>query len=121
MTLQNNMCSKLLLNILPLLLTVISFHSSVQDKKGTLTPKATLDDVIAFALDNRVPLQQAIIDEEIGEREIASALSGWFPQINGTGTYNNNIIIPTAVIGDQIIRMGQPHVSAFVLQADQFF
>lgn len=119
MTLQNNMCSKLLLNILPLFLTVISFYSSAQEKKGTLSPKATLDDVIVYALDNRVPLQQAIIDEEIGEREIASALSGWFPQINGTGTYNNNIIIPTAVIGDQIIRMGQPHVSAFVLQADQ--
>ncbi len=113
------MRNKPLLKILPFLLVVVSLQSLAQEKKESLPPRATLDDVIDFALANRVPLQQAKLDEEIGEREIAAALSGWFPQINATGNYNHNIIIPTAVIGDQTIRMGQHHVSALVLQADQ--
>lgn len=80
---------------------------------------ASLQDCIDFALQNRGNIQQALIDEEIGERDIAIALSGWFPQINANAQYNNNIIIPTAVIGDQVIRMGQSHTAAGVLQADQ--
>lgn len=93
--------------------------SMAQDTQTELPAQATLQDLIDFALDNRATVQQALIDEEIGEREIASALSGWFPQINATGTYNYNVKIPTTVIGDQVIAMGQDHSSAVVLQADQ--
>lgn len=84
-----------------------------------LPPGASLQDCIDFALQNRGNIQQALIDEEIGERDIAIALSGWFPQISANAQYNKNIIIPTAVIGDQVIRMGQSHTAAAVLQADQ--
>lgn len=87
--------------------------------QASLPQNATLEEIIDFALRNRASIQQAYIDEEIGEREIASALSGWFPQISAIGSYNNNIIIPTTVIGDQVIKMGQNHTSAVVLQADQ--
>lgn len=90
-----------------------------QEDQRSLPAKASLADVVAFALDNRPAVHQALIDEEIGEREIASALSGWFPQINATGTYNHNIKIPTNVIGGNVIQLGQPHVSAAVFQADQ--
>lgn len=105
--------------IIPLLLA--SFFSFAQDPApgAPLPPKATLQDCIAFALNNQSTVKQAAIDVKIGERDIASALSGWFPQIGATGTYNNNIIVPTAVIGDQVIQMGQKNVSAVVLQADQ--
>src|SRR5690606_11081168 len=98
-----------------------SFYSSslAQDNATDLPQDARLQDLIDFALDNRATVQQALLDEEIGEREIASALSGWYPQINATGTYNYNIKIPTTVIGDQVIVMGQNHASAVVLQADQ--
>lgn len=100
----------------------VSFSSRAQDSlhaASSLPPKASLQHCIDFALSNRSAVKQATIDEAIGERDIASALSGWFPQIGATGTYNNNIIIPTAVIGDQVIQMGQKNVSALVLQADQ--
>jgi len=98
-----------------------SFYSSslAQDNAKNLPQDARLQDLIDFALDNRATVQQALLDEEIGEREIASALSGWYPQINATGTYNYNVKIPTTVIGDQVIVMGQKHASAAVLQADQ--
>ncbi|GEP98453.1 TolC family protein [Chitinophaga cymbidii] len=100
----------------------VSFSSRAQDSlhaATSLPPKASLQQCIDFALSNQSAVKQATIDEAIGERDIASALSGWFPQIGATGTYNNNIIIPTAVIGDQVIQMGQKNVSALVLQADQ--
>jgi Outer membrane protein len=90
-----------------------------QQDQPTLPAKATLDDVVAYALENRPAVHQALIDEEIGEREIASALSGWFPQINATGSYNWNVKIPTNVIGGTVIQMGQKHNAAAVLQADQ--
>lgn len=80
---------------------------------------ATLQELIDFALQNRGSVQQALIDEEIGERDISIALSGWYPQLNAKAQYNSNIIIPTAVIGDQVIRMGQNHTAALALQADQ--
>ncbi|MFC7526746.1 TolC family protein [Parapedobacter sp. GCM10030251] len=90
-----------------------------QENQPSLPAKATLQDVIDYALENRPSVHQALIDEEIGEEEIASALSGWFPQINATGTYNYNVKIPTNVIGGNVIQLGQKHVSAAVLQADQ--
>lgn len=100
----------------------VSLSSQAQDKQpaaASLPPKANLQHLIDFALGNKSNVKQATIDEAIGERDIASALSGWFPQIGATGTYNNNIIVPTAVIGDQVIQMGQKNVAALVLQADQ--
>lgn len=93
--------------------------SMAQDGAVDLPERARLQNLIDFALDNRATVQQALLDEEIGEREIASALSGWYPQINATGTYNYNIKIPTNVIGDQVIAFGQRHSSAVVFQADQ--
>lgn len=93
--------------------------SLAQGGAADLPERARLQNLIDFALDNRATVQQALLDEEIGEREIASALSGWYPQINATGTYNYNIKIPTNVIGDQVIAFGQRHSSAVVFQADQ--
>lgn len=84
-----------------------------------LPAQATLDDLIQFALDHQARVQQALIDEEIGEREIASALSGWFPQLSAIGSYNRHFIIPKNALGDQVIEMGQPHTSALTLQAEQ--
>lgn len=86
---------------------------------GEMPRGATLQECIDFALQNRGTVQQALIDEEIGERDIAVALSGWYPQLSANAQYNKNIIIPTAAIGDQVIRMGQNHTAALAFQADQ--
>jgi len=96
-------------------------HGQAQDSLQTayISENATLQECIDFALKNQASIQQALIDEEIGKRDIASALSGWFPQISADASYNYNIKIPTNVIGDQIIQFGQKHTSAVVFQADQ--
>src|SRR5690606_4134002 len=80
---------------------------------------ATLEDLIGYALKHQGRIQQALIDEEIGEREIASALSGWFPQISASANYNRNIVSPTTGIGDLAIPIGQINSGALVLQANQ--
>ncbi len=110
---------KLIRRLLPFIFLGYAFTSTAQDPSPSLPQQAGLPQLIDFALQNRAAMNQALIDEEIGEREIASALSGWFPQINATGTYNWNVKIPTNVIGGNLIQMGQRHVGAAVLQADQ--
>ena len=84
-----------------------------------LNGNATLDDLIEYALRNKIELKQAFIDKEIGERQIASALSGWFPQINASASLVHNIQLPATVIGGETIRMGQKNTSAIGFQADQ--
>ncbi len=94
-------------------------HAQTTEDSGKLNGNATLDELISFALRNKIELKQANIDKEIGEREIASALSGWFPQINATGSLAHAIQIPTNVINGAVIQMGQKNTSAFGIRADQ--
>ncbi|WP_187444128.1 TolC family protein [Sphingobacterium phlebotomi] len=84
-----------------------------------LNSNATLDELIDYALRNKIELRQAHIDQEIGERQIASALSGWFPQINASASLVHNIQLPAMVIGGETIRMGQNNTSTVGFQADQ--
>jgi outer membrane protein len=105
-----------------LVLLFTGFSSKAQDTakvSNSISQNATLQECIDYALKNQATVQQALIDEEIGKKDIASALSGWFPQISADASYNYNIKIPTNVIGDQVIQFGQKHTSALVLQADQ--
>lgn len=105
-----------------LVLLFTGFNSKAQDTvkvNNSISQNATLQECIDYALKNQATVQQALIDEEIGKKDIASALSGWFPQISADASYNYNVKIPTNVIGDQVIQFGQKHTSALVLQADQ--
>src|SRR5690606_33016254 len=56
---------------------------------------------------------------EIGDRQIASAFSGWFRQINASASLVHNIQLPAMVSGGETIRMGQNNTSAIDFQADQ--
>lgn len=84
-----------------------------------LNKKATLDDLIGYALRNKIELKQAQLDKEIGEKEIASALSGWLPQINATGNLGHAIQVPTVNIGGSEVKMAQKNTSALTFQAEQ--
>lgn len=90
-----------------------------QDAPPALTENATLQQCIEYALKNRASVNIAQINEEIGERDIKSSLSAWFPQLGLSNSYNYNIKIPSAIIGDQVIFMGMKNTSALVFQADQ--
>ncbi|AGA79954.1 TolC family protein [Echinicola vietnamensis] len=79
----------------------------------------TLDQCIQYALDNGPAMQQAFLDERIGDREIKSSLSGWFPQISASAAGTKNIKLQQQIIGDQLITFGQNYNSSISLQVDQ--
>ncbi len=102
-----------------LLFFAVVTHSAIHAQQATTLTHATLGDLINYALTNKIELRQAQIDQEIGEREIASALSGWFPQINATGSLSHALQLPTTNINGANITMGQRNNSALAFQADQ--
>ena len=110
-----------MLSCLTLLISGIA-HAQT-DSSGTVLQKATLQDVINYALKNKPLVQQSLIDEEIGERDIKSALSGWLPQINGNGTLNHNLKQQTTILTtngeSSFLTFGGKNVSSLVVQADQ--
>lgn len=85
--------------------------------------KASLPQLVEYALENRPGVKQALIDEEIGERDIKSALSGWLPQINASADLNHNLKqqVSPLTIGEEtsFITMGTKNSSGITLQADQ--
>lgn len=94
-------------------------------KEQPTLSNATLQECIDYALSNRPGVKQALIDQEIGETDIKSALSGWLPQINGTGTANHNFKQQSSQLTNNgqtsLITVGAKNTSSFVLQADQQF
>ena len=57
----------------------------------------SLEDCIKYALDNQTNIRQALIDEQITDREIKSQLSEWYPQINFSGNYQYNFQKPVSI------------------------
>lgn len=101
-------------------LSIISWKAQGQTPvSSSLSINPTLDELVDFALKNKISMQQVYLDEQIGEEEIASSLSGWLPQINANGGYNYYMQIPSNVIDGNVISMGQKHSSSITLQADQ--
>ncbi len=86
---------------------------------------ASLAQVINYALRNKPGVKQALIDQEIGERDIKSALSGWLPQINADANFNHNLkqqVNALTTNGEtSYITFGTKNTSALTLQADQQF
>lgn len=84
-----------------------------------------IEEVISYTLKNRPGVKQAYLDQEVGEREIRSALSGWLPQVNANGSYNYNIkqqVNTLTTNGEtSFITFGSRNTSALTLQADQTF
>lgn len=103
-----------------LLIAVFGFLASgLKAQEQQLPVNPSLNELIDFALQNKVSVQTAYLDERIGEEEIASSLSGWLPQINANAGYNYQMQVPSNVIGDQVIKMGQKHSSSLAFQAEQ--
>lgn len=69
-----------------------------QAPKDSLPPVVTLQECIRYALKNQPVLRQAVIDEEINERNISIALSAWLPQVNAAGTYQRYFKLPSQTI-----------------------
>lgn len=67
-------------------------HAFAQtDPSSPILQNATLPELVEYALENKPGIRQALIDEEIGERDIKSALSGWLPQISANADLSHSI------------------------------
>lgn len=114
----------IMLSFIPIFLTGNLTAQTTVNEQPTLK-NATLKECIEYALQNRPGVQQSVLDEEIGERDIKSALSGWLPQINGTGTANHNFKQQSQLLTTNgqtsLLTFGGKNTSSFVMQADQQF
>src|SRR5690606_15487693 len=88
--------------LLPLLLCALS-GSALAQSTTELGNNATLDDLIDYALRNKIELKQAQLAKEIGEKEISYALS---------------IHVPTVKIGGNDAQVGPANASALTLPAE---
>lgn len=95
------------------------------DSIKTVLQQATLQDVINYALKNKPGVKQTLLDEEIGERDIKSALSGWMPQVNADANFNHNLkqqVNALTTNGEtSYLTFGTKNTSGLTLQADQQF
>ncbi|TZF82707.1 TolC family protein [Pedobacter sp. BS3] len=94
-------------------------HGFAQEAKtDSLLQNPTLEDCVNYALKNRPAVNQSIIDEEIGERDIKAALAGWLPQIRGEANASHYLKPPVTIFnGQKLQQIG--NTSNFLLQADQ--
>lgn len=111
------------LGFIPLLLPN-SINAQIKNDSLVLQ-NATLEQILQYALKNKPEVRQSLVDEEIGEREINSALSGWLPQINADASFNHNLkqqVNALTTNGEtSYITFGTKNTSGLVLQADQQF
>lgn len=112
-----------LLATIPIFISVLAHAQTDTDRPPLID--ASLRQVIEYALKHKPDVKQTLIDEEIGEREIKSALSGWLPQINADASLNHNLkqqVNALTINGEtSYITFGTKNTSAVTLQADQQF
>lgn len=97
-------------------------------QQDAIPSKLDLPQLVGYALEHSPIVQQSELDQQIGERQIRSSLSGWLPQIAANYQFSNNLKLQTQPIGDQLITFGQPFASNLNFSAtqtlfnrDQFF
>jgi outer membrane protein len=86
----------------PVIFLLVSANAQMKDTSTT----KSLEDCIRYALDNQTNIRQALIDEQITDREIKSVLSDWFPQIGFSGSYQNNFQRPTTIFNNAATPVG---------------
>src|SRR5664279_1831601 len=86
----------------PVVILLASASAQTKDSSST----KSLEDCIKYALDNQTNIRQALIDEQITDREIKSQLSEWYPQINFSGNYQNNFQRSTSIFNGTATPIG---------------
>ncbi|WP_431215705.1 TolC family protein [Puia sp. P3] len=88
--------------------------AGAQTKDGLLDPKkapdtltsADLQTCVQYALKHYPLIQQALLDEQITDRQIRSRLADWYPQLNLTANYQNNFVLQQAVFSGGFTKTG---------------
>ena len=71
--------------------SLLVLSADAQKVTDSLPSDLTLQVVVQYALKHYPLVQQALIDEQITDRQIKSKLSEWYPQVALNANYQNNI------------------------------
>lgn len=105
----------------PLLLGCLLYPSLLlaQGNAATATDALTLQECIDYALENRAAVEQAVLDEAIGEREIKADLAGWYPQVSASYGGTKNLKLQQQPFGDRLVTLGRKYTSNVLFSANQ--
>src|SRR5579859_7428430 len=85
--------------------SLLVLFASAQKAPDTLS-NATLQVCVQYALKHYPLIQQAMLDEQITERQVKSKLADWYPQINLNANYQNNFQLPSIAFNGAFIKSG---------------
>lgn len=81
--------------------------------------KLTLRESLEIALKSNNNIINAQYDYEEGEQKTREVKAQALPQVNASAGYTNNLIVPSIVINDQVIRAGLQYNSSISAEATQ--
>ena len=99
--------------------TLFSLTSFAQKASDTLPSDATLQACVQYAEKHYPLIQQALLDEQITDREIRSKLADWYPQLNLTANYQNNFQIQSVYFAGSYVTSGTYNSSTIGLGLTQ--
>jgi outer membrane protein len=79
---------------------------SGQKASDTLPSVATVEACVQFALKHYPLVQQAMLDEQITDRQIRSRLAEWYPQVGLNASYQNNFQLPAVAFNGAYVQSG---------------
>ncbi|MEP6747241.1 MAG: TolC family protein [Bacteroidota bacterium] len=86
---------------------LLSIVSVSQGQNGdSLLQSASLQNCVQYAIRHQPMIQQALLDEEITERQIRIKLADWYPQLNFNYNYQHNFQLQTSVFGGSPVKIG---------------
>lgn len=96
----------------------ICFIAGAQKVPDTLTD-ATVQSCVQYALKHYPQIQQALLDEQITEREIKSHLADWYPQIGVVGNYQHYFQLPSFYFNGNVSPSGVANTSVVAFGLNQ--
>jgi outer membrane protein TolC len=100
-------------------LVLLPSTALAQETRDSVLKVATLDKVVAYALEHQPAVLQAQVDEEIADRMIKGKLADWYPQINFSYNYQRFIDLQTAVFDGRAIPLGVNNTSSMQFTGTQ--
>jgi len=85
--------------------SIFVLFAGAQRAPDTLS-NATLQACVQYALKHYPLIQQALLDEQITDRQIKSKLADWYPQINLNANYQNNFQLPAVAFAGTTVKSG---------------
>jgi outer membrane protein len=96
----------------------LSASAQTQRVPDTLA-NATLQACVQYALKHYPLVQQALLDEQITDRQIKGKLADWYPQIGVVGSYQNDFQLPRVSFAGSSVTSGTYNNSAVAATLSQ--